>query len=179
MIALLLSLLPQEHHRLFLEFHRRYEGKLYAVALNILKNPGMAEDAVSAAMLKVAEHFDTFLKIYEKSCEEIGPWAVTIVKNTALDLYKKERRSAAIEEDWDAPAPEDTESSAAYRQLVSIIRTMPALYRQVLELRFVAEWSAKEIARATGLSETAVNNRISRGRTLLKKKLRDAGYEYE
>ncbi|NCE66338.1 sigma-70 family RNA polymerase sigma factor [Pseudoflavonifractor sp. 524-17] len=179
MLTILLALLPEEHKRLFLEFHRRYESRLYVVALNILKNPTQAEDALSEAMLKIIGHFEDFLKIYENSCEKIGPWAVTIVKNTALDLHKKERRNEALDTDWDNPAREDTESQAAYRYLVAAIRTMPETYRRVLELKLVAEWSAKEIAQATGLSETAVNNRISRGRTLLQQKLYAEGYEYE
>lgn len=179
MITLFLSLLPQEYHALFQEFHRRYEGKLYAVALNILKNPTMAEDAVSAAMLKVVEHFDVFMKIYEQSREKIGPWAVTIVKNTALDLCKKENRNETLSEEWDVPIREDTESEAAYHHLIAAIRSMPETYRQVLELKFVCEYSAKEISYITGLSVVTINNRVSRGRALLQKKLRMEGYGHE
>ena len=153
--------------------------RLYAVALGILKNPALAEDAVSASMVKVIDHFETFLKIYEKSCQEIGPWAVTIVKNTALNLLRQERRSGSLDENWDAPAREDTEGEAGYRRLVALIRAMPESYRQVLELRLVSEWSTRDIARSTGLSEAAVDSRISRGRALLREKLREEGYEYD
>ena len=176
MLALCLMLLGEGERALFQEFHARYERKLYAVAMKILRDPARAEDAVSAALLKVAEHFETFLKIYEKDREKIGPWAVIIVKNAALDLLRREGRLSPLAEDWDAPAPEDTEGEAAYRRLVDLIRSMPEGYRQVLELKFVAEWSTREIARATGLSEKAVEHRIARGRALLIKKLREEGY---
>lgn len=179
MLEFCLAMLEEEHRSLFLEFHRRYEGKLYAVALNILRDPNRAEDAVSTAMLKVAEHFDTFLKIYQNSKGEIGPWAVTIVKNTALDLLRKERRNTFLDETWDAAAPENTESGAGYHRLVELIRSMPISCRQVLELRFVAEWSTKEIAGALGISRKAVEHRIARGRALLIKRLKEEGYEYE
>ena len=179
MLMFYLSLLPQEHHALFTTFYPRYRNNCYTVAFYMLKNAPQAEDAVSIAMLKVIDHFEDFLKIYEKSCEEIGPWVVTIVKNTALDLLKKEGRNVPMDEDWDAPGPADTEKAAEYRRLVELIRSMPETYRQVLELKLVEERSTGEIAHATGLSETAVNSRFLRGRALLREKLRDEGYEYE
>lgn len=179
MLMFYLSLLDEQYHPIFLEFHARYERRLYAVALGILKKHAMAEDAVSASMIKIIEHFDQFLKIYNRARSEIGPWAVTIVKNTALDLLRKEGRSGNLDEDWDAPAPEDTEGETSYRRLVDIIAAMPLSYRQVLDLRLVGEWSIKEIARATGLSEAAVRGRVKRGLELLREELEKEGYAYD
>ena len=53
---------------------------------------------------------------------------------------------------------------------------MPETYRAVLEMRLVEERTTREIAAALGLSEGAVNTRISRGRALLAEKLRKEGY---
>lgn len=101
------------------------------------------------------------------------------MKNTALDLLRKEGRSGNLDEDWDAPAPEDTEGETSYRRLVDIIAAMPLSYRQVLDLRLVGEWSIKEIARATGLSEAAVRGRVKRGLELLREELEKEGYAYD
>ena len=38
MLAFYLSLLPVDEHQRFQTFYPRYEGKLYAVALSVLKN---------------------------------------------------------------------------------------------------------------------------------------------
>ena len=180
MLAFYLSLIDGEDNKaLFTEFYCRYERKLYAVALSLLKNPALAEEAVSGAFERAARHFETFLKIYQNNCHEIEPWAVTIVKNLSLDILEKEGRSGGLPEDWDAPAPEDTEGEDAYRRLVGLIRSMPQRYRRVLELKFVCEWSTKEIAHQLGLKEDAVKQRVSRGRELLMEKLKEEGYERE
>lgn len=180
MLMFYLSLIEgDEEKALFTKFYYRYERKLYAVALNILKNPNLAEDAVHDAFERIARHFEKFLELYQNRCNEISPWAVTIVKNISLDILEKENRSGALPEDWDAPAPEDTEREDGYRRLVGLIRSMPKGYRQILELKFVCEWSTKEIATHLGLKESAVKQRVSRGRELLLKKLKEEGYEHE
>lgn len=180
MLMVSLSMIEGDAEKaLFTQFYSRYERRLYAVALKILKNPSLAEDAVYDAFERIARHFETFLKIYQNQCNEIGPWAVTIVKNISLDLLRKETRGGALPDEWDAPAPEDTERVDSYRRLVGLIRSMPESYRRVLELKFVCEWTTKEIAGHLGLKESAVKQRVSRGRELLLKKLKEEGYEHE
>ena len=56
---------------------------------------------------------------------------------------------------------------------------MPVSYRKILELKFLLEWSNKEIAKHLGLTQTAVSSRINRGRKLLQDRLREEGYDYE
>ena len=63
--------------------------------------------------------------------------------------------------------------------IVTLIRTLPPLYRQVLELKLLLEWTDREMARYLGLSEGQVRTRIWRGRKLLQAALRKEGYEYD
>ena len=77
------------------------------------------------------------------------------------------------------PAPSGAEDEAGYRRLVALVDSMPETYREVLTLRFVLEWSSKEIARTLGLSVGAVNTRISRGRAMLIQRLKEEGYDYD
>ena len=44
----------------------------------------------------------------------------------------------------------------------------PPTYRSALEMRLINGYSGKEIAQHLGISESAVNTRISRGRALLR-----------
>ena len=46
---------------------------------------------------------------------------------------------------------------------------LPELYRAVLEMRFLLDYSGKEIAKRLNISENVVNVRISRGRAMLRK----------
>ena len=56
MLALLALLNDEADRALFLEFHTRYEQKLYLVAFKILKSVALAEDAVQDAMLQIVLH---------------------------------------------------------------------------------------------------------------------------
>ncbi|MDB7958339.1 sigma-70 family RNA polymerase sigma factor, partial [Flavonifractor plautii] len=102
-----------------------------------------------------------------------------IVKRTALDLLKQEKRLTSLEDGWDPPAGSGPETETAYHRLVELIRSMPDTYREVLELRCVLEWSNKDIARRLSLSENAVAVRLMRGKALLQNKLEQEGYGRE
>ena len=147
---------------------------MYQVALNILKDHHRAEDCVQDTFCKIIENFS---KIYQLSCPEIGLWIVTITKNTALNILKKEKRGEELPGDWDAPAPGGTDEEAGYRRLVELIRSMPQGYRRALELKFVLERYEWEIAEELGISEAAAQKRIQRGRALLIQRLKEEGYE--
>ena len=58
-------------------------------------------------------------------------------------------------------------------------RSMPEQYRQVLELKFLLEWSDEMIAQKLGLTLNATYTRISRGKKLLRERLIQEGYADE
>lgn len=178
MLMLYLSLVEGDDRRaLFTEFYHAYKGRLYAVALSILKDPALAEEAVQETFLRIVKHFEVFFEIYQNRRDEIRPWAVRIVKNLSLDILKKENRGAPLPEYWDEATPEDVESQSGYRALVASVAALPDSYREALELKLLYEWSDLSIARKLGLSEGAVKMRISRGRELLVERLKEEGYE--
>ena len=89
-----------------------------------------------------------------------------------MTLLRKYGRDLPLDEALTESVTEDNDSFT----IVDVIRSMPETYRAVLEMRFVEERSTREIATALGLSERAVDTRISRGRALLVEKLRKEGY---
>lgn len=50
-----------------------------------------------------------------------------------------------------------------YSSMVRLLAWPPDTYRAVLEMKLVLGWSSAEIARRLGLTESAVNTRLSRG----------------
>ena len=175
MLALYMTLLEDERdRRAFFRLYQKHYNKMMQVASRYF--PGdqkNAEDAVHESFLKIIENFS---KISEISCEELGPYVVTIVKNVSLNMLKKQKR-LVLTEDW-APyeRPAETSPEDGYGRLVALIRAMPETYRAALEMRFVLEMEHREIARVLGISETAAVNRVSRGRKLLIEKLKEEGY---
>lgn len=124
---------------------------------------------------------DTFLKLIQsfdllrsRTDEELERWLLVVVRNTALDMLRKDSREAELASKPLEPAvPPDL---GEFEALVALIRRMPEDYRRVLELRFVAEWSPADISKELGLTEGAVKSRTFRGRKLLINTLRKEGY---
>ena len=172
MLATLLAMLETEEDReRFLKLHGAYEKKLYAVAARVLGDRTAAEDAGQKTWLQTTRGWDG---VSQPPWSETEGYLVPAVKNTAVDMLRRERREEALPEDWDPPAPETGEG--AYRYLVDLIRALPEGYRRVLELKCVEEESNREIARRLGLKESTVATRVLRGRTLLAETLEKEGY---
>ena len=142
MIAVYLAMLETDVDRdKFMKLYESYEKKLFAVALRILENNEKAEDAVQQAWLRIIQHWERV------SCLEwdlAGGYAVTTVKNAAIDILRQEKRVEPLPATWDPPARE--ESQDEYQYLVSLIQTLPDTYRRILELKYVEEYSNREIA---------------------------------
>ncbi|MBE6947794.1 MAG: hypothetical protein E7454_06060, partial [Ruminococcaceae bacterium] len=66
--------------------YTQYKDYMYRVAFAILNNPQDAEDAVHYAFVKIAENIK---KINEPVCLKTKGFIVTIVRNRAIDVYRK------------------------------------------------------------------------------------------
>lgn len=88
------------------------------------------------------------------------------MKNEALMILRRNQKELP-QEDWDNFSA-DVNDPIGYNELVQLFSRLPPTYRAVLEMRMINDYSGKEIAVHLGISESAVNTRISRGRILLR-----------
>jgi RNA polymerase sigma-70 factor (ECF subfamily) len=107
------------------------------------------------------------------------PYIVTIVKNASLDILRREKRTVLTDEQIEESYEPDINGELEFQRLVSLIRSMPGHYRNVLELKLVLEYSNKEIGKQLHLNESTVSSRISRGRAMLVEQLKKEGYVRE
>ena len=164
MISYLLAILENdEDKQKFIELYEEHHVRVEQTALRILKDPHAAEDAVQNTFLQVIRHFD---KISEIPCKKLGFWLISIAKNEALMILRHKRREIP-QEDWDTFSA-DVSDPTSYNELVRLFSQLPTTYRAALEMRLINGYSGKEIAQHLGISESAVNTRISRGRALLR-----------
>ena len=93
--------------------------------------------------------------------------------NGPRSLFRRpwRRKDLPLEEAANAAAPEGERGD-----VLEAVLALPEQYRTILELKFLWEWTDRAIAQAVGLSVDAVSARVSRGRKLLQKNLREAGY---
>lgn len=148
------------------ELFVRYRNSLYAAAFNVCKNAQDAEDAVQ----------DTFIQYYSSKKEfdneqHIRAWliraAINKAKNTNRTFWKKNRTS--LEEYMETLAFETPESE----ELFGAVMNLPGKYRIVIHLFYYEDYAIREIASILNISENNVKVRLSRGRLLLKEKLKE------
>lgn len=172
MLSFLLAVLESDADRHALtEIYERYHVQIEKAAMRILKNQQYAEDAVQNTFVQIIRHFD---RVKEIDSKNLGFWIISIVKNEALMILRKEKRTTPIE-NWDSVNAE-AETVSEYEELVRLFSKLPETYRAALEMHFLLEYSGKEIAQRLGISESAVNTRISRGRALLREIVEREGY---
>ena len=135
----------------------RYEAPLLRYAMSLTGDPDTARDVVQ----------DTFVKMWQADPERIGdrlaPWLFTVCRNRALDERRKERRMGRLDQVPAATmsrlAPDATavaELGAQHREVLEVLRTLPASQQEVVRLKFQGELSYKDISSITGYSVTNV-----------------------
>ena len=153
----------------FEEIVRRYQRRVYGVALRIVRSHAVADDIAQEAFLKAWQSLDRF-----ELGRPFGPWVCRIAANQAVNHV----RSPRSRED---PLPEGhgetrtTERSPldavldteAQQVLNDALESLPVEQRTVFVLRAVEEMSYAEIAEALELSPGTVMSRLFRAREKL------------
>ncbi len=143
----------------------KYNGSVYRLALSYCKNTADAEDIVQEVFMKL---FSADIILPDERSEKA--WIMTVTANKCRDMlrsltYKYFHHSVALE---DADLIYETpEESAVYNAVMEL----PPKYRIVIHLYYYEGYSTAETAKIIGISETAVQTRLYRGRNLLKKSL--------
>lgn len=78
----------------FVIIYEEYRDYMYRVAFSILHNVEDAEDAVHYAFVKIAENIN---KVGAPVCLKTKGYVVTIVRNRAIDIYRKKQAHPHIE----------------------------------------------------------------------------------
>jgi len=166
----------------FSELLRRYEGKIFRLALHITQNREDAEDVLQEAFLKAYEHIDQF-----QGQSKFYTWIVRIAVNQALMKLRKRKsdRSVSLDETidtgedtvareiaaWDENPEQQYSREEINEILSSAIDGLAPIYRAVFVLRDVDDLSTEETAEALELSVPAVKSRLLRARLQLRDKL--------
>ena len=102
---------------------------------------------------------------------------ITITKNCAIDIYRKQKKR------WNMEVEMDTIVNFEKNDVYTIendenflaIESLPDIYKEVLILKYSSEFSYTEIAEILEISEVNVRKRISRAQKLLKQRLDERG----
>jgi len=139
----------------------------YGYARWLTRDPVEAQDLAQEAMLRALRYFHSFRG------EEARPWLLRIVRNTWIDLRKRngaEKLPLEALETRAADGPDPEQSALAgdrRRQVAAALAALPAESREVLVLREIEDLSYKHIAAVLDLPIGTVMSRIARAREKL------------
>jgi RNA polymerase sigma-70 factor (ECF subfamily) len=161
----------------FTHLVNRYKGPVYSLAYRMLGQPADAEDAAQEAFIRAFTRLDTF-----DPQRKFSTWLLSITANLCVD-YLRRRRPAPLDDlapgtHWDriTPGPEALLLRQEQQDEVQHhLASLPAKYRQVVELHYWHDLSCAEIGQMTGLSENGVKTRLHRARQMLAARLQRPG----
>ncbi len=145
---------------------------MFKVAMSVMHNEALAKETVQDCLLKIAMNITDFPAIGTKKAKA---FVVIMVRNKALDNLELEHidKNAPIDESEVISNDIISEilSDMGYKHLVQEILNLDIIYRDILALRLIYEYSIEEICSLLDISENTVKSRIYRGRKILKERL--------
>jgi RNA polymerase sigma-70 factor (ECF subfamily) len=155
----------------------RYQRKVYAVALGIVKDPDLAWDVAQEAFVRIHRHLPEF-----KGDSAFSTWVYRICSHLAIDAIRKERRSQKDDVDdlrevdlgdagegiLSSTLGQDPRRALLQRELGEHIQAalagLPAIHREILVLREVEGLSYEELAARLGIQKGTVMSRLFHAR---------------
>jgi RNA polymerase sigma-70 factor, ECF subfamily len=189
--AALASLAAQGDQDAFARIMRRYNQRLYRLAVSVMGDASEAEDVLQESYVRAFYAFATYT-----GAGSLGAWLARIVRNEGIDRVRarESRRShVAIEADLGGQSGEDETnvtidpmmldskidpqalaSNAELRKLLErAIQRLPEQFRTAFVLREVEGLSVEETAEYLGIPPATVKTRDHRARNLLRSYLKE------
>jgi RNA polymerase sigma factor (sigma-70 family) len=160
----------------FGEIVRRYQSLVYAVAIQIAKDPAAAQDIAQETFISA------FAALKDLRSEEAFPsWLRTITRNTALAWRKQQDRLAPLEDAGDLPSPTETsemetedehkEADAFQAEVRRIVSSLSDVLRFPVLLCYLDGVPTAEAARFLGIKEGTVRKRLHDGKKKLQERI--------
>ncbi|MFT4639441.1 MAG: RNA polymerase sigma factor (sigma-70 family) [Verrucomicrobiales bacterium] len=141
-----------------------YERPLVNYAYSLLKDVEKARDVVQETFVKLCQQEPGHVR------ESLKAWLVTVCRNGALDVLRKDRRMITIDSTTmenvgcESPTPAQSASRKdSHGQALALLERLPDNQREVIRLRFQSDLSYREISEITQLSESNVGFLLHKG----------------
>jgi RNA polymerase sigma-70 factor (ECF subfamily) len=176
----LLALAAREDERALAELYDRYSRVAYGLALRVVRDPALAEDAVQEAFLTLWRTASSFRSERAKP----STWILTLVHRRAVDVVRREerRRAAPLEigEEPDASGlatDEEIELTDRRRLVQRALQQLPDEQREALELAYYGGLTQSELAERLAVPLGTIKSRMFTGLRRLRDILADAGFD--
>ncbi|HXW82404.1 MAG TPA: sigma-70 family RNA polymerase sigma factor, partial [Acidimicrobiales bacterium] len=148
-------------------FVRRYQRRVYGLALSMVGDSVLAQDIAQEAFLRAWRH----ALVFDRRRASVGTWILTITRNLAVDALRLRRPVVTDPADlmWanlvsGTPLPdEQAESQEMRARLSSALASLPSEQSRALVLAAVYGYTASEISKVESVPLGTAKTRIRRG----------------
>jgi RNA polymerase sigma factor (sigma-70 family) len=173
----IVALVARSDQSALAELYDRFGRVAYGVALRILRDEKLAEDAVQEGFLAAWRNADRFIPERAKA----STWLLTLVHRRAVDLVRREnrRRAESLPDHADYAATESAEDDAWLRfereRVQTALRQLPDQQREALELAYYGGFTQNELAERLGQPVGTIKSRMFTGLARLRELLAEPG----
>ncbi|HVX18902.1 MAG TPA: sigma-70 family RNA polymerase sigma factor [Acidimicrobiales bacterium] len=158
-------------------FVRRFQHRVFGVALAVLHDPALAEDVAQEAFVRAWRH----AAAYDARRGPVAPWLLTITRNLAIDVVRS-RRLRPVEPDdlallLAAPGPgpgEQAETAELAGRVRRALLSVPVEQRRAVMLAAYGGRTAQEVSETESVPLGTAKTRIRSGLIRLRAALQEA-----
>ena len=160
--------------RAFEHLFMRYNEAILHLFEQRLDNKDLADDLLQETFIKVYLHLADYSESYT-----FGQWVYTIARNTLVDHLRRRAGDVSIDEKFIAPmatTPSPEESVIINQRTAHFeasLNEIPEDYRQIIEMRFLDEYTYEEIAEKLGRPLNTIKTQIRRAKAAVCKIILD------
>ncbi|GAA0178151.1 RNA polymerase sigma factor [Clostridium sediminicola] len=157
---------------------KNYGSSILKLCFSILKDIHLAEDIVQ----------ETFVKVYNKIGEfnersSLYTWICKIAVNECRGRLRKQKKEKLFFKIPEIKSKDNVEEQTIKNiegsKIRKIIFSLKPIYREILTLYYISDFSVKDISRITGEKESTIKSRLKRGRDIVKDEIIEEVRIYE
>jgi len=169
----------------FEELVSRYQRPIVSYVYRMLNDYDASLDVTQEVFIKVYNSLERYSSDYKFST-----WLYRIAHNAAIDHIRRnsknlqsletENQNGTYEMQLESPRPtpeKERENSEWRTEIESVVRCLPAVYRELIVLRHAQDLSYGEIAEITNLPLGTVKNRLFRAREMMREMFVERGID--
>jgi RNA polymerase sigma factor (sigma-70 family) len=175
----LVALVARSDEDALAALYDRFGRVAYGLALRVVRDRTLAEDAVQEAFLTVWRNADRFMPERAKA----STWILTFAHRRAVDLVRREERrrteplSQTPVEDTAPPPDEEAWLRLRRERVQKALRMLPDQQREALELAYFGGFTQSELAERLGEPLGTIKSRMFTGLARLRELLEESDLE--
>jgi RNA polymerase sigma-70 factor (ECF subfamily) len=178
-LAALVRAVCDQHEPSLAQLYEASAGRVYGLALRIVRQPALAEEIVEDVFWQVWREAPRF----DAERGRVSSWLLAIARSRAIDALRRRQRvrchEVPADEGLDDHCAENADddpqdlvaASQHHQRLHAVLGALDPLPRQLLSLAFFRGCSHEEIATQTGIALGTVKSQIRRTLAALRSQL--------